>query len=107
MAAKYIHSDNRPTAIFACNDLLAAGVIQMAKELGLDIPQDLSVVGFDNTSIVSIIEPPLTTIAQPIQNMGKEVMDLMVSIINEEKDAKSRVTLLPSLVIRKSTEKIT
>lgn len=107
MAAKYIHSDNRPTAIFACNDLLAAGVIQMAKELGLDIPQDLSVVGFDNTSIVSIIEPPLTTIAQPIQNMGKEVMDLMVSIINEEKDAKSRVTLLPSLVLRKSTKKIT
>ncbi|MFD2133739.1 LacI family DNA-binding transcriptional regulator [Pseudogracilibacillus auburnensis] len=103
MAEKYINSDNGPTAIFACNDLLAAGVIQMAKQLGLNVPKDLSVIGFDNTSIATIIEPPLTTIAQPIQSMGKEVMDLMVSIIKGEKEEKSRITLLPSLIKRKST----
>lgn len=104
IAEKYIKSDDRPTAIFACNDLLAAGVIQMAKQLGLNVPEDLSVVGFDNTSIATIIEPPLTTIAQPIQNMGKEVMDLTVSIIKKEREEKSRITLLPSLVKRKSTQ---
>lgn len=104
MTEKYLTGDNRPTAIFACNDLLAAGVIQMAKEWGLQIPEDLSVIGFDNTSIATVIDPPLTTVAQPIESMGREVMDLMVSIINGEKEEKSRVTLLPSLVTRKSTQ---
>ncbi|MBO1002646.1 LacI family DNA-binding transcriptional regulator [Pseudogracilibacillus auburnensis] len=106
IATKYMNSKNKPTAIFACNDLLAAGVIQMAKELGFKIPDDLSIVGFDNTSIASIIEPPLTTIAQPIQNMGKEVMDLMITTIKGEKKEKSRIMLLPSLVRRKTTKKL-
>lgn len=101
----YSNSDNQPTAIFACNDLLAAGLMQRAKELGLGIPDDLSVIGFDNTSILSIIEPPLTTIAQPIQGMGKEVMDLIISIIKGDRVDKSRITMLPSLVIRNSTMK--
>lgn len=98
----YANGEQCPTAIFACNDLLAAGAIQYAKEIGLKVPEDISVIGFDNTSIASIIEPPLTTIAQPIQGMGKEVMDLMISIIKGEKAEKSRLTLLPSLVERKS-----
>ncbi|GKV65865.1 MULTISPECIES: LacI family DNA-binding transcriptional regulator [unclassified Sporosarcina] len=102
----YASNDQMPTAIFACNDLLASGVIQRAKEMGLSIPDDLSVVGFDNTSIVSIIEPPLTTIAQPIQSMGKEVMDLMISIIKGEREEKGRITLLPNLVVRNSTKEI-
>lgn len=94
---------NRPTAIFACNDLIAAGFIQKAKEYNLEIPEDLSVVGFDNTSIASLIESGLTTISQPIKNMGEEVVDLMVAIITGEKKDKSRITLLPSLVERKTT----
>src|SRR5699024_5518343 len=64
---------HRPTAIFACNDLIAAGVIRVAKEHHLEVPKDLSIVGFDNTSIASIIESGLTTVAQPIKGMGKEV----------------------------------
>ncbi|WP_213021349.1 LacI family DNA-binding transcriptional regulator [Siminovitchia terrae] len=104
MTKKYLLEDDRPTAIFACNDLLAAGAIQEAKELGFKIPENLSVIGFDNTSIATVIDPPLTTIAQPIESMGREVMDLMVSIISGEKKEKSRVTLLPSLVKRKTTK---
>lgn len=106
MMTVYSKSEQRPTAIFACNDLLAAGVIQYAKEIGLKVPEDLSIIGFDNTSIATIIEPGLTTIAQPIQGMGKEVMDLMISIIKGERDDKSRITLLPSLVKRNSASKI-
>lgn len=106
MADKYINSVNRPTAIFACNDLLAAGVIQKAKELGLNIPQDLSIIGFDNTAVANILDPPLTTIAQPIESMGREVMDLMVSIIKQQKVEKSRIILSPSLVKRKSTDEL-
>lgn len=106
MMEVYSKSDQIPTAIFACNDLLAAGVIQYAKEIGLNVPEDLSVIGFDNTSIASIVEPPLTTIAQPIQGMGKEVMNLIVSLIKGKKEEKSRIILLPSLVKRKTTIKL-
>src|SRR5699024_10367895 len=94
---------HRPTAIFACNDLIAAGVIRVAKEHHLEVPKDFSIVGFDNTSIASIIESGLTTVAQPIKGMGKEVVDLMISIIKGEKKDYSRITLLPSLVERKTT----
>ncbi|MBE1555540.1 LacI family DNA-binding transcriptional regulator [Sporosarcina limicola] len=107
MTRKYLDAPHPPTAIFACNDLLAAGVIQGGKEVGMSVPEDLSVIGFDNTILATIIEPPLTTISQPIQNMGKEVMDIMISMITGEVKEKRRLTLLPSLVERKSTSKLT
>lgn len=103
MSHKYLESLEPPSAIFACNDLLAAGAVQAVKESGMSVPGQVSIVGFDNTIIATIIEPPLTTIAQPIQNMGKEVMDLMISMIQGEKKEKMRLTLLPSLIERKST----
>lgn len=106
MAGEYLTSDNPPTAIFACNDLLAAGVLQKARQLGVNIPKDLSLVGFDDTSIASIIEPPLTTIAQPIENMGREVMDTIVAIIKGEKKDISRITMMPSLIKRETVQKI-
>lgn len=106
MANKYLNSANPPTAIFACNDLEAVGAIQAAKKLGLNVPEQLSVVGFDNTLIATIIEPNLTTIAQPIQNMGKEVMDLMVAMLKGEKKERTRLTLLPTIVERDSTAKL-
>jgi DNA-binding LacI/PurR family transcriptional regulator len=106
MTIKYLSNANPPTAIFACNDLVAVGAIQAAKKLGINVPEQLSVVGFDNTIVATIIEPNLTTIAQPIQNMGKEVMDLMVSILNGDKQDITRLTLLPTLVERESTAKL-
>lgn len=106
IAHKYLKSSNVPSAIFACNDLLAAGALQAAKENEVSVPQELSVIGFDNTIIARIVEPPLTTISQPIESMGKQVMDLMVSIIQGEKDEKVRLTLLPSIVERESTTEI-
>ncbi len=62
----------RPTAVFACNDLIAIGVIQGAREHGLNIPEDLSIVGFDNTILATTTVPSLTTVAQPIKEMGKK-----------------------------------
>ncbi len=105
MAHKYLSGSNVPSAIFACNDLLAAGAIQAAKENGLNVPEQLSVIGFDNTIIARIVEPPLTTIAQPIQNMGEQVMDLIVSLIEGDQKEKIRLTLLPTIVERGSTFK--
>jgi DNA-binding LacI/PurR family transcriptional regulator len=105
-ARELLTSPKRPTAIFACFDFLAIGIYQAAKELGLHIPDDLSVVGFDNTILASIVDPPLTTIAQPIDEMGRQVMDLLVREIEGEKKTKQRVILPPELIIRQSTKAI-
>ncbi|TLS49593.1 LacI family transcriptional regulator [Paenibacillus antri] len=92
-----------PTAVFACNDLLAIGILQVCRAMGLAVPARLSVVGFDNTLIASLAEPPLTTIAQPIPELGREVVDLITQEIHGEKQAKQRVVLDPRLIRRGST----
>lgn len=93
----------RPTAVFACNDVLAIGAIQAARERGLHVPTMLSVIGFDNTILATIIDPPLTTIAQPMQEIGRRVVDLIIQEMRGEKTQKQRVLLLPELVVRGST----
>jgi len=102
-AQAILRQAERPTAIFACNDLLAIGAMQAAKELGIRVPEELSVVGFDNTILASITDPPMTTVAQPIRAMGHQVVDLIVSEINETSTVKQRVVLLPELIVRQST----
>lgn len=101
-AGKLLDQTERPTAIFACNDLLAIGAFQAAKERGIGIPDQLSIVGFDNTILATITDPPLTTIAQPIQAMGQQVIDLITQEINNDKTVKQRVVLLPELIVRGS-----
>ncbi|WP_248930215.1 LacI family DNA-binding transcriptional regulator [Paenibacillus hamazuiensis] len=99
---RLLELDDRPSAVFACNDLLAIGAIQAARERGLHMPHDLSVIGFDNTVLATIIDPPLTTIGQPIQEIGRQAIDLLVQEIKGEKSLKQRVVLLPELVVRSS-----
>lgn len=70
---------DRPTAIFASNDDMAAGVVSVASRLGLSVPKDLAVCGFDDTPIAKILHPQLTTIRQPITDMGFEAVKLLVS----------------------------
>lgn len=103
IASKYFKASDPPTAIFACNDLLAAGAIQAIREEGLNVPEDVSVVGFDNTTIATILNPPLTTVAQPIKSMGKLVVDLLYNEIKKKVNVKSRLTLVPKLIVRNST----
>ncbi|UOF90347.1 LacI family transcriptional regulator [Fodinisporobacter ferrooxydans] len=105
-ALELLRSPKRPTAVFANYDSLAIGVYQAAKELGLKIPEDISVIGFDNTILASIVDPPLTTIAQPIHEMGQQVMDLLVQEIEGRKNTKRRLVLPPELIIRNSTKQI-
>ncbi|MCL6585482.1 MAG: LacI family transcriptional regulator [Anoxybacillus sp.] len=105
-ARELLTSSQRPTAIFACFDSLAVGIYQAAKELGVSIPEDLSVVGFDNTILSTIVDPPLTTVAQPIDEMGRQVVDLIIKEIDGEKHIKQRIVLPPELVIRQSTKRL-
>lgn len=102
-ALQLLSLQERPTAIFACNDLLAAGVIQAAKEMGLNIPNDLSVVGFDNTVLSTTTSPMLTTVAQPVKEMGLKVVDLLTKEMQAAKPYKERLLLSPELIIRQST----
>lgn len=105
-AGELLDRPDRPTAVFACNDLLAIGAIHAARERGLDIPVDLSVVGFDNTIMATIVDPQLTSVAQPIREIGAQVMDLLVQEIRGDKRNKQRIVLLPELVVRGSTRKL-
>ena len=78
-ARKLLAADPVPTAIFASNDDMAAAVIAEAHRRGLDVPRDLTVVGFDDTLIASTIWPELTTIQQPIARMAAEAIDMLVT----------------------------
>jgi len=91
------------SAVFACNDILAISAIQAAREVGKSVPGELSVVGFDNTIIATIVDPPLTTIAQPIQEIGERSVDLLIEQIQTKENLRQRVILMPDLVVRGST----
>jgi DNA-binding LacI/PurR family transcriptional regulator len=96
-------TEDRPTAIFACNDMLAVGALQAAKEAGVKVPDELSIVSFDNTILAKVTDPPLTTIAQPMEHMGKLVVDLIVEELKGDSGIKQRTVLRPELLIREST----
>jgi LacI family transcriptional regulator len=93
---------NPPTAIFACNDLMAMGVLRAAAELGLRIPDDLAVVGYDDIEFASYTNPPLTTIKQPKDEMGLATLRFLLGRIKDKQSAPQRALLPVSLVIRGS-----
>ncbi len=93
----------RPTAVFACNDLLAIGVLKEARSAGLSIPRDLSVVGFDNTMLADICHPTLTSIAQPLREMTEQAMILLNQAIDNPEMPRRKIMLMPELVVRHST----
>jgi DNA-binding LacI/PurR family transcriptional regulator len=93
-----------PTAVFAANDAVALGVIQAACKRGLRVPEDLSVVGFDDIDLAEHAVPPLTTVAQPKQRLGHEAMTLLHQRMNGTGPARIVERLLPcELVVREST----
>lgn len=101
-ARRLLSKKNRPTAIFAGNDEMAAGAMKAAHEMGLDIPDDLSVAGFDDIPLACQVWPALTTIRQPIREMGERAAELLLAQIRGEQ--VSRVQMIPStIVVRDST----
>jgi LacI family transcriptional regulator len=91
-----------PTAVYAANDLMAIGAVQAALEAGLQVPRDISVIGFDDIDLSSMIFPPLTTVHQPRREMGRESVRLLVERIEESNPVKN-LLLNPTLVERSST----
>jgi DNA-binding LacI/PurR family transcriptional regulator len=93
------------TAIFAFNDVSAIGAISALREVGLRVPRDVSVVGFDDVLIASTTNPPLTTIHQPLRAMGQVAATTLLGLLRDEipHPHPEAITVYPKLVIRKST----
>ncbi len=92
-----------PTAVFCFNDEMAMGVITTARRRGLHVPEDLSIVGFDDIRFAQCVDPPLTTIAQPMREIGERTVLLVLEILKGNSVAPLSVTLPHTLRIRAST----
>ncbi len=104
LAAELLSLKPRPTAIFAGNDEMAAGVYMAARDLGLEIPKDLSVVGFDDSPVASRMWPLLTSVRLPIRDMGRMAAEKLFHRRTEKRAQKDDVTeVIPTLVVRDST----
>lgn len=105
---KILKQDKLPTAIFCCNDVMALGAISAIAEKGLRVPDDISVIGYDDIHASRFYAPPLTTIHQSKRRLGKQAVNLLLERISnkEEKSEQqySRIDLQPELVIRKSVK---
>lgn len=104
---RLISSGEMPRAVFAENDLLALGVIQGAREMGLAVPEDLAVIGFDDIPFASFPEVQLSTIGQPKYEMGKTALEMLIAGIEAGPQTTRpngrRVILEPELIVRKSS----
>jgi LacI family transcriptional regulator, repressor for deo operon, udp, cdd, tsx, nupC, and nupG len=101
-AQSLMQSKNPPTAIFCFNDEMAFGAIQWLKSKGLSVPQDVSVVGFDNIEFAAYCDPPLTTLAQPTREIGRAAMNELFEILNGANAESKETVLATQLIVRKS-----
>ena len=92
---------NRPDAVFACTDLMAFGAVKAIKEAGLNVPEDVSVIGFDNSTIAKFTDPPLTTVESDTEKIGSEGAKLLIQLL--EGITPDKKIVIPSrLIIRES-----
>jgi DNA-binding LacI/PurR family transcriptional regulator len=101
-AMKLLSRPNRPSAVFCYNDMSALGVLQAAAKQHLSIPEDLSVVGFDDIFFAERLHPPLTTVHQPKTELGRDAMNLLIALLKGE-DVEKIVTVRGHLIVRGST----
>jgi len=102
LMTRLLRGSERPSAVMCVNDFTAVGAVKVAIEHGLRIPEDISVVGYDDTPLSTTVIPELTTVAQRTYELGKQSVTLLHQLINGEKTKK--VTMLhPELVVRQST----
>jgi LacI family transcriptional regulator len=101
-AQKLLELAEAPTAIFAANDLSAFGAIEAIRQHGLRIPEDISVIGFDDIPQASLVYPKLTTVRQPLAQIGREAVTMLLEYIENPAQGMRQVTLETQLVIRDS-----
>jgi LacI family repressor for deo operon, udp, cdd, tsx, nupC, and nupG len=99
----FLSLKDKPTAVFAVSDTLAIGALRQIKEAGLKVPDDVAVVGFDNIPFASMMNPSLTTVAQPMYEMGCEAAKMLIKRIAHPEERVESVFLDYELIIREST----
>lgn len=106
MLKQRLEKPNPPTAIFASNDIMAIALISGAKELGFHVPDDLSIIGFDNSFLAQITSPQLTTVDINTRQLGMVAAKMLIDIIENEKKDYEKVIINTNLVIRDSCKDI-
>ena len=101
--AALLELEQPPTAIFAFNDMIAIGVMQAARSRDITIPGDLSIVGFDDSDYATVVHPALTTVRQPLAEMGATAVDLLVRLMREEHVDTLHLEPFTRLVVRDTT----
>jgi LacI family transcriptional regulator len=101
-----IRSKNRPSAVFAANDRMAAGLIAGLKIRDIKVPEDISVVGYDDSDIASTTVPAITTVRVPFYEMGYECGIRFIELIRSKGEKRFQVFIKPELIIRDSTKKL-
>lgn len=97
-----LEAEERPTAIFACNDLMAVGAIHACNALGLKVPEDISVIGFDNTLISDVTNPKITSVDQNMKNIGHRAALELLDIIENDIKVRKTIILDTNLVVKDS-----
>ena len=105
-AGRLLERRDPPTAVFCFNDEMAMGMIEAARRRGVRVPRDLSVIGFDDIRFAGHMDPPLTTIAQPMREIGEGTVRMLVDILAGRTIAPLSVTLPHTLVVRLSTARL-
>lgn len=103
-ARALLHLPDPPTAIFAANDVMAFGVMEAIRECNLRIPEDVSVIGFDDIPEASRVHPPLTTIQQPLEEMGRLATRMLLELLRDPGIGSRRVELPTKLIVRQSCQ---
>jgi LacI family repressor for deo operon, udp, cdd, tsx, nupC, and nupG len=106
-AAKELLENHYPfTAIFSSNDRMAFGAIYALNEYGLRVPEDVSIVGYDDVEYSPYTNPPLTTVSQDFNKLGRLAAEYLLSLIEDPQTPVHQRVLLPELIIRQSTQRL-
>ncbi|OES43434.1 LacI family DNA-binding transcriptional regulator [Domibacillus iocasae] len=98
-----LEMDDRPTAVFTGSDEIAAGMIAYAEEQGIAIPNDLAVMGFDDQPLAELISPKLTTVRQPVDQMGEKAAEVIINRLHDENAQTYHYELPIEVIVRQST----
>ena len=95
--------DGAATAVFVANDQMSLGFLHACHDRGVRVPDDLSVVGFDDIPEAAYFTPPLTTMRQDFDSLGRDIMATVLDVLRDEPDAPDRTSRVPDVVVRAST----
>lgn len=102
-AGRILQLKNPPSAVFVSNDRMAAGLVQGLKEKGIRVPQDIAIVGYDDSDTATMIEPQLTTVRVPFFELGKRCADEFIKIVSNKSQNSFGIFMKPKLVVRASS----